>query len=77
MRSLALKAVTAASDFSPSASEAIPAALQSIAGSKAFDASEQNGRSTRIHALVEGKGRPLHFVLTSNKRARQQIFGFR
>jgi Transposase DDE domain len=27
----------------------------------------RGGRSTRIHALVDGKGRPLHFVVTGGQ----------
>lgn len=33
------------------------------------------GRSTKIHALVDGKGRPLHFVVTGGQAHDNQVVG--
>ena len=50
-------------------------ALQGIVASEAFDVFERNGRSTRIHAVVEGKGRPLHVVLTGGQAHDNHVVG--
>jgi hypothetical protein len=35
----------------------------------------RGGRSTKIHALVNGKGRPLHFVVTGGQMHDDQVVG--
>lgn len=35
----------------------------------------RGGRSTKIHALVDGKGRPLHFVVTGGQVQDNQVAG--
>ena len=35
----------------------------------------RGGRSTKIHALVDGKGRPLHFVVTGGQVHHNKVVG--